>query len=447
MNKERNIYPRRDKNFFISTIFLWIITIIHIFTIPIFPDEVVKKNGTVITNVKATVKRQTIRIEYENGRIEESSKKEFKTVRIRPIVWTSLLAALTLEQKKLEEEREKERVAEASAEGSEWEFRPEEEQISPWGNAALALIPGYSGLYRTKNYFGGATFTALESLALLNFLDVRTAKEKHTIGIAEAFTFNMTTPYCPGGQYASSGSAQCLFFSYTISDIRKGYSLEGGITGRTIMKQGNVSADTERNRQTLESTASGFLVTLLLADAFTSYFAAREWNEGIFKGEKMQRPSTPAQRALRSLFLPGYGQIYGGDKIKGSLFLSVGLLLAGKTYADDQAVEIAQKSYENNSNGFLMNMPFAPTPVKLYAINSHWEDRKLIQETSIKRDQSLGVLLAFWAYNVLDAYFFSGKNKIIPSSSLKIYPNLNPYSYAYLGKFEQKYELNLEFQF
>ena len=442
MNKEKYIYRCKDAINRVSTM-----TIIILFlTIPIFSDEVVKKNGTVISNVKATVKRQTIRVEYENGRIEESSKKEFKTVRVRPIVWTSLLAALTIEQKKLEEEKEKERVAEASAEGSEWEFRPEEDQISPWGNAALSIIPGYSGLYRTKNYWGGGTFTLLETVAFVNFLDVRTAKEKHKIGIAEAYTVNVTLPYC-SGQYASNGNTQCLFFSYTISDIRKGYSLEGGVTGRTIMQQGNASADTKRNRETLESTANGFLVALLLADAFTSYFAAREWNEGTFKGEKSQRPSTPAQRAIRSLFLPGYGQIYGGDKLKGSLFLSVGLLLAGKTYADDQAVEIAQKGYENNPNGFIINMPFAPTPVKLYAINSYIEDRKLIQETSRKRDESLGVLLAFWAYNVLDAYFFSGKNKIIPSSSMRIYPNFNPYSYTYLGKFEQKYELNLEFQF
>lgn len=42
------------------------------------------------------------------------------------------------------------------------EWVSEDEKKSPAGNGAMSLIPGFSGLYRTENYFGGALFTFME---------------------------------------------------------------------------------------------------------------------------------------------------------------------------------------------------------------------------------------------------------------------------------------------
>ena len=482
MNKERNIYSRRDAPYVapqrsniefscVYTIALGLFTIILFLTIPIFSDEVVKKNGTVISNVKATVKRQTIRVEYENGRIEESSKKEFKTVRVRPIVWTSLLAALTIEQKKLEEEKEKERVAEASAEGSEWEFRPEEDQISPWKNAALGLIPGYSGLYRTKNYFGGGVFSALESLALFNFLDVAGAK-KVTANIPEYYqtvnfiqlqvtaqlgyilkpkdpsstTINNTSSY-----FTSENFSYGIIPDYILFGTRT-YKYKGAISDRDLTSF-DVQGKTNRAYSQELMNASAFLGAILLTDSVMSYFSASTWNEGNYTGTKSQKPTTRLSRFSRSLFFPGLGQIYGGDTIKGYSYLAVGLALFGNVAATESSVANTFRNYKDTLFVFMPTYSlyaFQFNPVQAYAVSNLLTKDKQegLADAVEKRNQAWTYFGVFWAWNLLDATFLSGVNKL--DNKIRITPNMSYRSAPGVGgsfRLEPYYTLNLTVEF
>jgi len=183
----------------------------------LFADMVVLRSGQKMENVKVTIGADKITVKTEDGRTEIYKKGSVKNVRIMPVHWkmnfSTFLKNLKKiekpkividkndaeakrlaeeeEKKRLEEEKrladeeerklaeeEKERVAKASEKGSDWEPRAEEDLISPGGNAAFGLIPGYSGLYRTKNYVGGGIFSFLEVAALANVMDYSTAKLK-----------------------------------------------------------------------------------------------------------------------------------------------------------------------------------------------------------------------------------------------------------------------------
>ncbi len=122
-------------------------------------DDMIKKTGELVSNIKATVLRGGVSVEYEDGKILQFTKKVIKSIKFKPVLWKPKVVEkgkspeeLAAEKLK-EEEAEKSRLAEATKNGDEWKARPEEEQINPWGNFALGLIPGYSGLYRTGVYF------------------------------------------------------------------------------------------------------------------------------------------------------------------------------------------------------------------------------------------------------------------------------------------------------
>jgi len=457
---QRNQWKDMSYFFFLNLI----ITIL--FTVSIFPDEVVRKNGTVISNVKATIKRQTIRIEYENGRIEETSKKEFKAVRVRPIVWSSLLTSLTIEQKKIEEALEKERVAEASADGSDWEFRPEEEQISPWKNAALGLIPGYSGLYLTKNYWSAGIFTALETVALANFLDVANAQktspnivefhQAHNItgwiltsGIGGYFRSRATNSNSP--MLASENLSYGFIPTYVLyNHTYKGY--KGGLSGREISP---IAVEGESNRLHAQEIqyASALLGGILIVDGILSYFSASAWNEGIYTGPKSQKPTTRLSRVSRSVFFPGWGQIYGGETIKGYSYLTVGLALIGNIILAESNVANTYRKYQDAP--FILYpiyavYAFQNNPVPAYgASNLLAKDKQegLIEAVE-KRNQAWTYFGVFWAWNLLDAAFLSGVNKI--DNKIRITPNISYRNNLGVGNrlsLETYYTLNLTLEF
>ncbi len=144
--------------------------------LPIYSDTVHFKSGKEYQNVRVRVLKERLNIQHKDGRQEFFSKQEVHRVRFEAVVWPVLVpppvkgkeAVKPQDSDKKEEVKsadqisEEERLAEETKEGNEWVERPEEDKINPWGNGALGLIPGYSGLYRTKNYWTGAMFTLLE---------------------------------------------------------------------------------------------------------------------------------------------------------------------------------------------------------------------------------------------------------------------------------------------
>lgn len=84
-------------NFQIKTAVL--ITSLLIISIALISDDLTPKKGSAITNVKATVNKNTVRIEYEDGRIEEKKKTDFKTIKSRSVTWKKKTSTKEIDEK------------------------------------------------------------------------------------------------------------------------------------------------------------------------------------------------------------------------------------------------------------------------------------------------------------------------------------------------------------
>lgn len=97
------------------------IIVLFVQSLSIHSDTISLKNGKILNNVKSIIEKSSVKVKYENGKIENIPKSDIKSLKV------------------------------LSVKGSEFTPRPEEDEINPWGNFGLGLIPGYSGLYRTED--------------------------------------------------------------------------------------------------------------------------------------------------------------------------------------------------------------------------------------------------------------------------------------------------------
>ncbi|MBE7411010.1 MAG: DUF5683 domain-containing protein [Leptospiraceae bacterium] len=420
------------------------IAAILIVVIEVRADIVTFRSGKVVENVKTTILKDSVVIQYEEGRKETRPKGEIKSLKVRSVVWrlaeekkrkqNAEAEARFAEEKRKAEEEEKARVAEASEKGTDFELRAEEDKISPTKNAALGMIPIYSGAYRTGKMKTGIAMSILEGLALLNTLDFVTAKKKHTMTVGEVGMLMMSLPYLPGGQYASSqsssmGSAGLIMFAGSINS----QSYTGGITGRKIVNQIGTNSVNERKINSVRTSTYAILVTTLLIDSIVSGFSASEWNEGTWTGDVGARPSTPGSRGIRSAFFPGWGQLYGGNTTKGSIFLTTGITLIATAMGLDNVVKGEQSKYRGNQNNIMYyyyNETMTTSSTKLpnaaiyYLANSNSvNSRKAVGDAVKNRNNALGVLIGFWIYNIFDAVYFSGKSS--QAGSFQIRPEIS----------------------
>jgi len=424
-----------------------ILTIILIYSFEVQADIVTFRSGKVVENVKTTIQKESVVIQYEEGRKETRPKAEIKSLKVRPVVWKlnfsqmlkkakedkDAAKASAEEKRKAEaaalakaEEEEKERVAMASEKGSDFELRAEEDKISPAGNFGMGLIPGYSGLYRTKNKGAAITFSVLESIALLNLADIATAKRTRESKAeylplyfyeqaksVPAGQFNMLSAFA--SQEVALGAAWWIRTGTATIGIEK-----GGITGRVLAGE-QASAGRQDSVHKLNlGLSAGALLTFMLFDGIFSYLSANDWNEGSYSGEKSPgfiKPTTGWSRGVRSAFFPGYGQIYAGDKLKGGIYLFIGAaLLIGAISAESEYSQ-AKKFYVREAfplfyNSGMMDSLTGGKVNSLLIASSYIKPRRdKVEETEQKTNVLINSLICFWVFNVFDAVFFSGVDK------------------------------------
>ncbi len=431
-------------------------------------DRVSLKSGKVIENVKTSIEKTAVKIKYENGKLEALAKSDIKSLKITAVEWktktptTPGTTGPTAEQIALEAEEEKARVAIASERGDEFTPRAEEEMVSPWGNFALGLIPGYSGLYRTQSTWGAATFTVLESLTFLYAMDLQTAKKIEsgydrfgTGGLVYIGSNLLTVP-----SQASTGNAVIGFGLYSTTDT---YGFEGGITGTEYVGVAPSTAS-KRSYEKQKQTAFGILGILLFTDAIASYFSADSWNEGTYAGDTSDnfvRPTKPSARLLRSAFLPGWGQVYGGNKVKGYSWMAGGLLLLANVVGSEIAVSDAKKDYVGDRQAGFSSLITSYTIPNYYSLPAETRQLQTLflnsllidpdyqkLETAVNnRNQAWTMYGVFWLLNLADSYFFSGKNE---SSAITITPGFNYSPVMALGnqaKWESVLSLNISYNY
>ncbi len=256
-------------------------------------DRVSLKNGKVIENVKTTIEKSAVKLKYENGKVESLSKSEVKSLKIAAVQWKPIAPATpgtagpTAEQLAKEAEEEKARVAEASERGDEFTPRADEELVSPWGNFALGLIPGYSGLYRTQNTGRAITFSVLETMALFYAADVTTAKRAGDgFGQFQGGGLIFLGIQTQSGAISGNPSVAPLVIGAGFYFGNATYGYEGGLSGTSYARLQNTT-NAERSIAAQRQAAYGVLGFILLVDAVSSYFAADSWNEGTYGGKSL----------------------------------------------------------------------------------------------------------------------------------------------------------------
>lgn len=107
---------------------------------------------------------------------------------------------------------------------------------------------------------------------------------------------------------------------------------------------------------------------------------------------------------FRSTFVPGWGQSYAGAKTKGIIYSASALVTLGYFAYNLQAMNKAQSDY-NSKTALVGTSLFYPTYFQLRNAHSH------LAEAESKVNMSLGILAAFWIWNIVDAGAFTALPK------------------------------------
>ncbi len=312
--------------------------------ISVSADTVIFKSGKEYKNVRTSVQREYVSVSHKDGTDETVLKKDLRKISFAPSVWKK-------EEPARERLSEEDRLSEVAKEGNEWVERPEEEKISPLGNGALGLIPGYSGLYRTENYYGGAAFTFIE-LGLVGFISSKSSPSQNEDSNAKAV----------------------------------------------------------RNSQL--STGTGGLCAVLLMDSMFSYYSARNWNEGKYQGQKTDpyaRPTTGFSRFWRSALIPGWGQIYAGNTVKGGFFLGLAGLFGAGLLSVNPVKNNAEEKVKNNENLLIYSLSASSLSLLRITFNQYNSSRVELDSRKEEESMILSGIALIWMLNIADAVFFSGK--------------------------------------
>jgi hypothetical protein len=121
-------------------------------------------------------------------------------------------------------------------------------------------------------------------------------------------------------------------------------------------------------------------------------------------------PKTRLRASLRSLFIPGWGQYYGGQKTR-SMLVGLGTISAGISTL------IADSDYRRKRDDYFqakIDLANATTPEerdRLWELTRVKNRQAYNAETT--RNTLVGLTIGMWAYNVLDAMIFFPEHKLL----------------------------------
>jgi hypothetical protein len=142
-------------------------------------------------------------------------------------------------------------------------------------------------------------------------------------------------------------------------------------------------------------------------------------------------PRTRFKAAMRSLIIPGWGQIYSGSKTKGVL-LTMGTVAAGVTAG------LLQSRHANDRSDFNdFRDKFDATrsvEEREGMLDQLYQIQKKAYDAERNRNIGLGVLAGVWIYNLLDALvFFPDYNINISGATLSFQPDIRDKGIKFVG--------------
>lgn len=118
-------------------------------------------------------------------------------------------------------------------------------------------------------------------------------------------------------------------------------------------------------------------------------------------------PRTRFKAGVRSAFIPGWGQWYGGQKGKGVLYLLAAAGAATAFFVADQDFDDKFATFEARRSEFdeavASGAGYSELQTRLRALNAAQDDAYDAEDT---RRIAIGVAVGVWALNVLDAVVF-----------------------------------------
>lgn len=128
-------------------------------------------------------------------------------------------------------------------------------------------------------------------------------------------------------------------------------------------------------------------------------------------------PKTRFKAAYRSLFVPGWGQIYGGNNVRGIIITALQITFGVTTLVAIHDYNNAQDDFGRALDNFNMNMSSG-------AYLEFQNELKNAEKAYNFRSTMLTMTLGFWAYNILDSIIFFSENasqiefKVTPLTTL-----------------------------
>jgi hypothetical protein len=124
---------------------------------------------------------------------------------------------------------------------------------------------------------------------------------------------------------------------------------------------------------------------------------------------------TRIKAGLRSLFIPGWGQHYSGNSLRGAAFTAGTIAAAGVLLYADKRFRDRRDTYNLAYQNYL-NAPSIDEQIRLYGIYSAARESASRAETD--RNRIFYVGLGLWAYNIFDSMlFFSDGTAYFPTVS------------------------------
>ncbi len=112
---------------------------------------------------------------------------------------------------------------------------------------------------------------------------------------------------------------------------------------------------------------------------------------------------TRIKATARSILIPGWGQVYSGNKSRGYLITAGAVFMAAAVYQTDRRYDKKRADFDIASSNF-NSASSIEDRIALKIISDEKQNEAYKAETD--RNTAMTIAAAFWAYNVLDALIF-----------------------------------------
>jgi len=195
-----------------------------------------------------------------------------------------------------------------------------------------------------------------------------------------------------------------LVSSLAFAQDKESYLLNTNPTGATVYLKGDFElvAKTPAN---LPSTLTGLYKAKITRPGYESWKGELTFVPGNSNNVNIElKRKTRFKAGLRSLLIPGWGQIYSGNTVRGGLITLSAAVAAGGLYWLDKDYQDKRSDYDIASEAYYNSSSSIDEKNRLKSIMDKQQRRAYNAETD--RRNAFYILAGVWTYNLLDAVIF-----------------------------------------